>query len=256
MRGRRSYRDAAATGIPPRAGQFEAWEQARTLYLSPPSLEVAKKDIPAYSFGGYLEASLRGVPGASPADRHAVEKIVRTGRGEFKVQLTEEAAKFVLKAKTLRHESGTWTVAQMRDTAVPSLVVTGVPRDLSDDAVAEALIVGSKPLVPAAEAGALCQLRARRLFRGGGGGQPGSAGGPEGRSGSPSPPGEAPAPPPTVSSGGVPTASVRVFLSSSLLQFFCDRGSMQLRWSSVRCRPYLPRQFYCNICGGMGNHPT
>ena len=145
----------------------------------------------------------------------------------------------------------------MRDTAVPSVVVTGVPRDLSDTEVAEALIVGSKPLVPAAEAGALCQLRARRLFRGGGGGQLRSeTGGPEGRGGSPSPSGEAPAPPHAVPSGGVPTASVRVFLSPSLLQFFCDRGSMQLRWSSVRCRPYLPRQFYCNICGGMGNHPT
>ena len=53
-----------------------------------------------------------------------------------------------------------------------------------------------------------------------------------------------------------PARSVRVYADPMVLARFEAMGEVKLHWALLPCRPYVPRQFYCQICGRLGGHST
>ena len=109
-----------------------------------------------------------GIPGADAGGLRPIRTLVRTGRGQVRVEVAPAVA-----AVLSTHAEGggavtvptfgEWRVERQRPGASPSLVVMGVAPDLPDSAVAERLLAGSRGLVPEPARGELGSLRAARL---------------------------------------------------------------------------------------------
>ena len=133
----------------------------------------------------------------------------------------------------------------MHASSMPSMVVTGVDPTLSDEAVATRLITGTRGMLTEVERRHLGSLRVRRLFlrahrRDDRSKQDNRPGVSEGEA----------SPHPT------PTRSVRVYADPMILAKFEAMGEVKLDWALLPCRPYIPQQFYCQICGRLGGHST
>ena len=130
----------------------------------------------------------------------------------------------------------------MRSSTGPSLVIMGVDPNMSDDAVVTGIIAGSRELLDERERAQLGSLRAKRLFLGARGGNPDANGARATQASSGTPP--------------RPSRSVRMYADPTLLDRFEAMGHVKLRWATLPCRRYIPRQFFCTICGQLGNHST
>lgn len=162
--------------------------------------------------------------------------LVRTEAGLFKVELERKVADTVLGLETIEVAGfGTWRVSRMHASSAPSVVVMGVDPSLSDEAVATGLLTSTRGMLGEEERRRLGSLRVRRMFHGTRSRDDTSG---EGAS------------PPT------PTRSVRVYADSMVLAKFVAMGEVKLHWALLPCRPYVPRQFYCQICGRLGGHST
>ena len=213
------------------------WEPSRTIFLSPTDSSVLKRHVDCGLFGAALGKALKTQePGT----------LVRTGAGLFKVELDRNAVEKILDLETVNVPGfGAWRASRMHASSMPSVVVSGVDPAMSDDAVATGLITGTRGMLTDDERRHLGTLRVKRLFLG--------AHRRSNRSDQdnrPSTSSEGESSPPT------PTRSVRVYANPMILAKFEAMGEVKLDWALLPCRPYVPRQFYCQICGRMGGHST
>ena len=133
----------------------------------------------------------------------------------------------------------------MHASSMPSMVVTGVDPTLSDEVVVTRLITGTRGLLTEVERRHLGSLHVRRLFL-----RARHRDGMSGQENRPSASNGAASPHPT------PSRSVRVYADPTLLAKFEAMGEVNLDWALLPCRPYIPPQFYCRICGRLGGHST
>ena len=215
---------------------YSHWDTQCTVFLTPIDTLKTKQGISEYRFGAELRDSLRALlDPQAPVETVSVDRVRRTATGLFKVQLPAHAVQAALHAGSLGvGQFGEWRVEGMRASAAPSLVIMGVDCELSDEQVANSLMLGSRHLLQEADRGRLGELRARRMFRSLGHGSEGDG----------------------QMHTSCPTRNVRVYCPPDLLDKFETMGFMRLDWTEVRCRPYIPRQFYCKTCGKMGSHGT
>ena len=130
----------------------------------------------------------------------------------------------------------------MHASSAPSVVVTGVDPSMSDEAVTTGLITSMREILGEEERRRLGSLRVRRMLQGSRGGDGARVHDAECGEGAPRTP--------------TPTRSVRVYAVPMLLARFEAMGEVKLHWALLPCRPYVPRQFYCQICGRLGSHST
>ena len=260
---RRSWRDVAAGGEPGRgnaegvrgvqgaghAGGISSFsgntrrppcrtsDPRRTLFLTPTDKSVIKRPIEAYAFG----AALNDVLGAS-VDAPILSDVGRTAAGHFRVEMTpSETDKLLRQERILVPGFGEWSATRMHSSTGPSLVVMGVDPNMSDEAVVTGIIAGSRALLDERERAKLGSIRAKRLFLGAQGGKIGANGARDTQALGPTP---------------RPSRSVCVYADPTLLDRFEAMGHVKLRWATLPCRRYIPRQFFCTICGQLGNHST
>ena len=233
-RGPRGLVGRGSTGGGPRGRK---WEPSRTIFLSPTDNSIIKRHVDCGQFGAALGTVLQAKePGT----------LVRTGAGLFKVEMEEKIVGKILEQETINVPGfGTWRASRMHASSMPSMVVTGVDPTLSDEVVATRLITGTRGLLTAVERRHLGSLRVRRLFLGAR-----RSDGKKGQENRPSTSDGEASPHPT------PTRSVRVYADPALLAKFEAMGEVKLDWALLPCRPYIPQQFYCRICGRLGGHST
>ena len=213
------------------------WEPSRTVFLSPTDNLVIKRHVDCGLFGAALGKTLQAKECGT---------LVRTGAGLFKVELEQSAVDRILALETIQVPGfGTWRASRMHASSMPSVVVTGVDPAMSDEAVAIGLITGTRGMLTADERRHLGSLRVKRLFLGAHGRDAKNA---KTNKEATSPGGE--------SSSPIPTRSVRVYADPMVLAKFEAMGEVKLDWALLPCRPYVPRQFYCQICGRLGGHTT
>ena len=133
----------------------------------------------------------------------------------------------------------------MHVSSMPSVVVTGVDPAMTDEAVATGLITGTRGMLAEHERRHLGSLHVKRLFFG--------AHNRDIRHGKTNQPvmnigGACPSP--------TPTRSVRVYADPVVLAKFEAMGEVKLDLALLPCRPYVPWQYYCQICGKLGGHST
>ena len=232
----RKWRDVVASDRPPLPRSL--WVQERTVFLTPNDAELRKKHIDKHVFGGELDTALHDLSGPrAQADDCAIESLVRTGVGLFKVQLASDFAGPLLAATEITvGRFGVWQVEKMRDSSAPSVVLMGVERSLSDEQVALGVIRGTRGLLPDALKGKLGHVRAKRLFS--------AAKGAALLVGS------------STRVEAQPTRNVRLYCCSEVLDCVLKGGFVKVNWDLVRVRPYEPPRFFCKKCGRMGGHPT
>ena len=129
----RKWRDVVVSERPP-LPRF-LWIQERTVFLTPNDAALCKKNVDKNVFGQELDAALIRLDGPrAQAEQCAIESLVRTGVGLFKVQLASEFVGPLLAAKGITvGQFGVWQVEKMRDSSAPSVVLMGVERSLSDE---------------------------------------------------------------------------------------------------------------------------
>ena len=232
----RKWRDVVASERPP-LPRF-LWIQERTVFLTPNDAALRKKNIDKNVFGRELDAALHRLDGPrAQAEQCAIESLVRTGVGLFKVQLASEFVGPLLAAKGITvGQFGVWQVEKMRDSSAPSVVLMGVERSLSDEQVAQGVIRGTRGLLPDALKGKLGQVRAKRLFS--------------------AVKGAAPPVGPSTRVEAQPTRNVRLYCCHEVLDCMLKGGFVKVNWDLVRVRPYEPPRFFCKKCGRMGGHST
>ena len=224
-------------GITGGSSRGRKWEPSRTIFLSPTDNSFIKCHVDCGLFGAALGKTLQAKETGT---------LVRTGAGLFKVEMEKSAVEKILKLETINVPGfGTWRASRMHASSMPSVVVTGVDPAMSDGAVAMGLISGTREMLTEEERRRLGSLRVKRLFLG--------VHGQDGRNGKTDRPrsndrGASPTP--------TPTRSVRVYADPMVLAKFEAMGEVKLDWALLPCRPYVPRQFYCRICGRMGGHST
>ena len=238
----RSWRDVAAgapAAMAPAPPRFE-WDPRRTLFLRPDDPAAAKRSIEAVEFGRRFASLFSGIPefsGWSPQD--LIKRLVRLPTNGWKVLLHEAAVKYVPRRTFVVPGAGAWTPEAMRAPTSASVVVYGVPRSMPEDEVAASLARGSQVLLEDKDRSKLAGLCVRRLFA-------------RGQARTLAATGER-APD---TADPQPTRACRVFLPSDLAQSFANRGEMMLDYVGLRCKEYVPRRYYCKVCGGFGSHST
>ena len=219
----------AANGV-----RRRGWDPCRTVFLSPTDASATRRHIDQGLFGVALG---RAIGAREPGT------LVRTGAGLFKVELEREAASTVLESGSVEVPGfGTWRASRMHASSAPSVVVTGVDPSMSDEAVTTGLITSMREILGEEDRRRLGSLRVRRMFQGSRGGDSARVHEAECGEGAPRTP--------------TPTRSVRVYADPMLLARFEAMGEVKLHWALLPCRPYVPRQFYCQICGRLGGHST
>ena len=214
--------------------QHRGWDPCRTVFLSPTDASATRRHIGQGLFGIALG---RAIGAREPGT------LVRTGAGLFKVELEHRAANTILERSPIEVTGfGTWRASRMHASSAPSVVVTGVDPSMSDEAVATGLITSMRARLSEEERRHLGSLRVQRMFQGARRGASVHARVGESGEGAPRTP--------------TPTRSVRVYADPVILARFEAMGEVKLHWALLSCRPYVPRQFYCHICGRLGGHST
>ena len=139
----RSWRDVAASTPAPRRTPL-AWDPSRTLLLRPTDDRWTRTMITSYNFS----EAFRGLfpVGGDNDTRFQLESLVRLSTGAFKVQLSTAAYDFLRTQGTKPFDVspfGTWAIAGGATAPGSSMVVTGVPEDLSEQEVADGLAGGT-----------------------------------------------------------------------------------------------------------------
>ena len=118
----------------------------------------------AFAFGHELERFLHPLLGAGGSEDTAVQRLVRTPTGDWKLMVAPAVREYVLASPNVRVKDTLWKIEKLRAAPLPSMVVTGVPLELSDVEVKEGLVAGAKRVLPREAARDLARLEARRLF--------------------------------------------------------------------------------------------
>ena len=236
--GRCTWRDVAKDGASsdhPKPRALD-WVAARTFFLKARDRTWAVRSMPNFEFGAQVDRLLRALPRLK--DKPVlVERVVRTSVGDWKVQVADDCT---YELETCRDmavpDMGRWVVEKMRPLTQASLVIRDIPVEAIEQQVAEVLYMSNKYLMNTADKEQFKQLRASRLFtcprREGGATNDGD--------------GQA--------TRGTPTRSVRIFLPTDLINKALNHGHLMFRWSVCGVRPYVPKSFYCKICGKLGSH--
>ena len=247
--GTRSWRDVAASTPPPRRTPL-AWDPARTIILRPTDAQWATRTISSYNFGEALRG-LFPMEGADDDERYRIDSIVRLSTGAFKMQLSPAAMTTVRSQGAKPFDVspfGTWAVASGATPPGSSLVVAGVPEDLSEQEVATALVMGTERTLPDTLRPSVRELRVQRLKK-----RVRSDAGPPGDRTAPIGAREVRA---ASAPEFAPSRCCRVFGAPDLINLIIERGHMNLRWSVVPVRQYNPPTFWCATCKRRGSHST
>ena len=143
---------------------------------------------------------------------------------------------------------GEWTVSEGAPSPGRSVVVTGVPKHLTEQQVAAEVVEGTMCDLPEAARARLPSLRVQRLTK-------------QVRQEGPHPEGD-PAPPGARKVGHGPAPEFvtswccRIFAANELIDLFLVRGYLNLRWALLPVRQYNPPTFYCAKCKRRGSHST
>ena len=127
------------------------------------SLLVTQK-ISAFAFGHKLERFLHPLLGAGGSEDTAVQRLVRTPTGDWKLMVALAVREYVMASPNVRVKDTLWKIEKLRAAPLPSMVVTGVPLELSDIEVKEGLVAGVQRVLPREAARDLARLEARHLF--------------------------------------------------------------------------------------------
>ena len=73
-----------------------------------------------------------------------MQRLVRTLTVDWKLTMAPPVREYVLAAPNLHVKGTVWSIEKLHAAPMPSMVVTGVPLEVSDVEVKEELIVGSK----------------------------------------------------------------------------------------------------------------
>ena len=238
-----------------RPAQRIEWDAERTVILRPVDPSLATQEISAFAFGHELERFLHPLLGAGGSEDSAVQRLVRTPTGDWKLMVAPAVREYVLASPNVRVKDTLWKIEKLRAAPLPSMVVTGVPLELSDVEVKEGLVAGAKRVLPREAARDLARLEARRLFV-----RPrerrAPPGGPETRETGELARGATASVDSATQSDARPTRSVRVFAPPALIDRFLQNGHVSIRWSVHSVRQYTPTQYYCKMCQRMGSHST
>ena len=134
---------------------------------------------------------------------------------------------------------GKWNIESATHMQSASVVMMGVPLDITDEQLKQGVIEGLRPeAAPEAQA-RLEQIACKRLLR---------------RRGVPQPPrGDGPN---EAAATRVPSRAVRIFMPNDIRDYVLEKGYLRLHFSFHVVRPYQPPTFYCNHCKRMGAHST
>ena len=239
--GRRTYADAASrpsdqsSGAIPRHPPPAALAPSRTALLQPTSDSQRHAPTRAGAFGAELDAALRSA--LSLGTQPAVELVRRTGKGDYAVQFSVAGWRALPgTGKWTLPSFGTWIRASNR-THRPrsSIVLTGIPKTISQETVAQQLATGAAACWRELEREDLEDIRVERLNR---------------RVNATN---DQDAP----NSGGphwAPSLSVRVFASRGLCEAILKDGGAVVGFSFHTARPFEPATRRCLRCGQVGVH--
>ena len=224
----RSWCDVAASEQthPPRPPV--AWVVEWTVFLTPGDTSLRNQNLDKNQFGAKLQDALGAmVRHETPTLDCIIESLARTSVGLFKVQLAAAVIGPVLGVGEIAVDGfGVWKVEKMRESSAPSIVLMGVDLSVSDEAVAQGAMLGSRGELPEGDRSRLGHLRTHRMFR-----QAPQWPARWGRSD-----GEMPA--------SSPTRNVRLYGDPSLLDRFLASGFVKMNWDIVHCRAFEPPCFF------------
>ena len=227
------------------------WDAKRTVILRPVDSSLAMQEISAFAFGHELERFLHPLLGAGGSEDSAVQQLVRTPMGDWKLMVAPAVREYVLASPNVRVKDRLWKIEKLRAAPLPLMVVTGMPLELSDVEVKEGLVAGAKRVLPREAARDLARLEACRLFvRPRERGAP--PGGPETRETGELARGATASVDSATQSDARPTQSVRIFAPPALIDRFLQNGHVSIRWSVHSVRQYTLTQYYCKMCQQMG----
>ena len=232
----RTYAQVASTAPPPpRRSQAAPLVPERTALLSPEAEEHRHAPTRASAFGGALDAVLRRELGLGA--RPAVEEVRRTGKGDYAVQFGPAAWERMEGTVSWTLPGfGEWHRASNRPFRQrSSLVLTGIPSTMTDEALRQELVTGAATRWPALPAEDLQDIRVVRLNR------------------------RVPAShqPSSSTNGGtkwVPSTSIRLFASKVLCETILNAGGTVLGFTFRPARLFQPAKRRCMRCGQLGVH--
>ena len=182
----------------------------------------------------------------------AVQRLVRTPTGDWKLMVAPAVCEYVLASSNVRVKDTMWKIVKMRAAPLQSMMVTGMPLELSDVEVKEGLVAGVKRVLPREAARDLARLEACRLFV-----RPWERpGGPKTRETKELAWGATASVDSATQPDARPTRSVRVFTPPALIDRFVQNRHVSIWWSVHSFRQYTPTQYYCKMCQRMGSHSS
>ena len=140
------------------------WDAERTVILCPADSSLVTQEISAFVFGHELEQFLHPLLGAGGSEDTAVQRLVRTPTGNWKLMVAPTMCEYILALPNVHAKDTLWKTEKMCATPLPSLVVTGVLLELLDVEVKEGLVAGLKRVLPEEAARDLARLEVRHLF--------------------------------------------------------------------------------------------
>ena len=186
-----------------------------------------------------------GGNGSAAARMHSDRRLEVDG-GSYAVR------EYVLATPNVHVKGIVWSIEKLHATPMPSMVVTGVPLELSDADVKDGVIAWSKGVLLAEHRGELEHLQARRLFA-----RPCERAPPPGGSKTREPASSSTnKDEPSSQSDPRPIRFVRIFAPPVIIDRFPQEGYVSIRWLVHPVRPYTPTQYYCKLCQRMGSHST
>ena len=147
-----------------RPAQRIEWDAERTVILRLVDSSLAMQEISAFAFGHELERFLHPLLGAGGSEDTAIQRLVRTPTGDWKLMVAPAVREYVLASLNVYVKDTLWKIEKLCAAPLPSMVVTGMPLELSDVEVKEGLVAGAKRVLPREATRDLARLEARRLF--------------------------------------------------------------------------------------------
>ena len=239
--GRRTYAEAArrpsdhSSGAAPRQPPPAVLAPSRTALLQPASDTQRHAPTRASAFGAELDVELRRE--LSLGNCPAVELVRRTGKGEYAVQFSVAGWRGLPgTGKWTLPGFGTWIRASNR-THRPrsSIVLTGIPKSLSHEVVAQQLATGAAARWRELGREEIEDIRVERLNRRVKAANDHDAPHPSGPH-------------------WAPSLSVRVFASQALCNAILKDGGAVVGFSFHPARPFEPATRRCLRCGQVGVH--
>ena len=89
-------------GAQTRPAKRVEWVAERTVILRPMDALLATQEISAYAFGHELERFLHPLLGARVSEETAVQRLVRTPTGDWKLMVAPAVREYVLAAPNVR----------------------------------------------------------------------------------------------------------------------------------------------------------